>query len=124
MRLLDALIAARRLCARRQEAEANAALLLAIGDQARRPGIACCQRRPENAVGDEAQQHRMHLADDGAPEASRRCRAYPSQRAHARTPSSVGDRDIGRIGRIDDGVEGLDVDELARADRTQDGLVQ
>ena len=58
-------------------------------------------------------------------ESRRRCRAVPRrQRADSRSAVQVGDRDIGRVGRIDDAVEGFDVDELARADCTQDRFLQ
>ena len=59
-------IAARRLRARRQEAEAHAALLLAIGDQAGGPGIGLREPGPEDAVGHQAQQDGVNFTDDGA----------------------------------------------------------
>ena len=60
-----------------QEAEADAALLLAVGDEAGEPRrrVARGERRPEDAVGNEREQVGVHLADDGA--------AFQRQRAAA-----------------------------------------
>src|SRR5208337_387197 len=62
-RKLHAFEAARRDRADRQEAEADASLLPAVGDEPGNGAVALGERRPENAVGSERNQARMELAD-------------------------------------------------------------
>ena len=72
------------------------------------------------------QQHGVDLANDGAPVAEhRRCQRSTPPNVSDPTPampSSAAYGDVGRIGRIDDAVERLEVDELARAECAQDRL--
>ena len=124
-RPLDALEAARRLRARRQEAEAHAALLLAIGDQPGGPGIAALQSPAQRMLSET----RLNSTAWTLPMTVHPCGissgSVVSRPPNVSDPTSgnavqVGDRNVRRIGRVDDGVEGLDGDELARANRTQD----